>query len=47
VAYSNELCAPSPEIIEANVLFKSESKAKVLLRNVIFLQLEAFDENHP
>lgn len=29
VAYSSELCAPNPEVVEANVLFESEMKANV------------------
>lgn len=30
-AYRNELCAPSPEVIESNVLLKSEGKENRLV----------------
>lgn len=40
VAYCNEFCESSPEIIEADVLLKSERKQKEQLRTVIFLRLK-------
>lgn len=34
MAYRNELCAPSPEIIEADVFLKPKEEAKEPLSNI-------------